>query len=98
MNEKTKLWGGKPYQTWINHGLIAAAIMFLFSLVLSPAESAALAVWGYTFRELDQLQRRLYTRVFAGDTRSVPWMDHFMDVVAPIAACAILYFFLVFRV
>lgn len=50
----------KDWQTWVVHGLVSAGVTWATaSLGVDDWLSAAFAVWGYTFRELDQLLRKL---------------------------------------
>lgn len=73
------MFGFKPWQTWIAHGLVASLVTFLFSFAINPYLAAAFAVWGYAFRELDQLTRYIYRG------RKIPVLDQIMDVVFPLA-------------
>ncbi len=48
--------------SWAAHAAIASAVTVLFDLLLGPWESWGLAVWGYAFREGDQLTRQWLKR------------------------------------
>ena len=78
-------WGEKPWQTWATHGVIGVALMALFTLMLPASQAFGLAVWGYVFRELDQL-RGNYLK-----GKPVPWLDHVMDIVSPAVTCGALW-------
>ena len=85
---RAKRWGGEKWQTWINHGLIAAAVAYMFSFWLGPAEAARLAVWGYLFRELGQQFHRVTTK------REIFVLDSIMDVVVPVATAGAVWWWL----
>ena len=78
----------KPWATWVQHGVIAAAIAYVLSFVVTPLEASALAVWGYAFREADQQLVRAFKR------QQIHVLDTIMDVVAPIVTCTAVWWWL----
>ncbi len=44
--------------SWAAHAAIASAVVVMLTPLLGPWEAWRLAVWGYAFRELDQLLRK----------------------------------------
>ena len=81
-------WGDKNYHTWISHGLIAAALTFVFSLVLPAATAAYLAVWGYVFREGEQKWKAWRKK------KLINVLDTALDAAAPIAAAALMWWWM----
>jgi len=72
-------------KTWLAHAAFAALITWAFAFVVEPWIAALLAVWGYTWRELDQVTQKLINR------KSVPWLDAILDVAFPVVAAALVW-------
>ena len=72
------------YQTWIVHGLVAGVITAVLPLFgMTPFLAASFAVYGYAFREADQIIRK--------EISGVPhdWLDHILDVAVPLVVSAL---------
>ena len=75
------------WKTWLAHALIVVPVTVAWSLVLTPFlgpvwgpwMSALLSVWGYTWREGDQVRRKWRSKTLE------QWFDSFMDIVS--SAC-----------
>ncbi len=67
----------KPWQTWVAHAAFAALVTWAFSFIFPVGTAALLAWWGYMWRELDQVFRKLLKG------KGINWLDATLDVVAP---------------
>ncbi len=84
MGAKLLAWVmARPWMTWVAHAFFAALVTLAFSMVLDPWPSALLALWGYTWREMDQVFRKLLKG------GAVPWLDASMDVLSAALAAAL---------
>ena len=68
------------WKTWLVHAAFAALVTWAFSFVLAPWTAGLLAFWGYMWRELDQMARKLI------QGKPVPWLDAALDVAFPAVA------------
>ena len=76
-------WGSKRWQIWVTHAVIAAALTYLFSYVVSPFEGAVLMAWAYLFREIgQQIEKKRRGQ-------PIHWRDASLDALAPAVSAAL---------
>ena len=76
-------WGSRRWQIWVTHAVIAAALTFLFSFVVSPLAAAWLMAWAYLFREVGQQVEKKRRG------QPIHWRDAGLDALAPAVAAAL---------
>ena len=73
----------RRWMTWATHAVIAAALTFLFSLVVSPLAAAVLMAWAYLFREIgQQIEKKRRGQ-------PIHWRDASLDALAPAVSAAL---------
>ncbi len=78
----------KPWQTWVAHAVIGCVITYVFTWFgYTSAEGASHAVWGYAFREGQQVW---HSWDIGREITRAKWADHIMDVAGVYIATALL--------